>query len=175
SMINDVSGLSDPAMAPLLAEHGCDIVLMHMRGTPATMQKQTQYKHLLGEVCDELMGIAQRAFTAGVASNQIILDPGIGFAKDAQQSQQIVAKFGCFRALGFPLLAGPSRKSFMTDLLPGLAPHQRDGGTTGAAALCAAQGAEYLRLHRGGKSVDAFKVAAACANLCPAEEPCHSV
>ena len=175
SMINDVSGLSDPNMAPLLAENGCKTVLMHMRGTPATMQKHTAYSHLLGEVFDELMVLAQRALGSGMAAEQIILDPGIGFAKTAIQSQQLIAKFECFRALGFPLLAGPSRKSFMTDLLPGVSAAQRDGGTAGAAALCAAQGAAYLRLHRGGKSVDAFKVAAACANPQPVEVPCPSV
>ncbi|MDA0666967.1 MAG: dihydropteroate synthase [Planctomycetota bacterium] len=174
SMINDVSGLSDPDMAPLLAENGCETVLMHMRGTPATMQKQTQYLHLRGEVFDELMAMVQNALAAGMAPEQIILDPGIGFAKDAFQSQELIAKFGCFRALGFPLLAGPSRKSFMTHLLPGAPPHQRDGGTAGAAALCAAQGAEYVRMHRGGKSVDAMKVAAACAKPKPAEVPCPS-
>ena len=175
SMINDVSGLSDPDMAPLLAENGCETVLMHMRGTPATMQKHTQYQHLLGEVFDELMVLVQRALAAGMSTTQIILDPGIGFAKDAFQSQALIAKFECFRALGFPLLAGPSRKSFMTDLLPDVPPHQRDGGTTGAAALCAAQGAEYVRLHRGGKAVDAMKVAAACTTPKPAEVPCPSV
>jgi len=175
SIINDVSGLADPAMAPLLAENGCDTVLMHMRGTPATMQKHTEYSHLLGEVFDELMALVQRALAAGMVREQIILDPGIGFAKTALQSQQLIAKFECFRALGFPLLAGPSRKSFMTDLLPGIAAPQRDGGTAGAAALCAAKGAAYLRLHRGGKSVDAFKVAAACTTPNPLEVPCPSV
>lgn len=175
SMINDVSGLSDPDMAPLLAENGCDTVLMHMRGTPATMQKHTDYKHLLGEVFDELMAMVQKALDAGMAPKQIILDPGIGFAKDAFQSQELIAKFGCFRALGFPLLAGPSRKSFMTELLPDVPPHQRDGGTAGAAALCAAQGAAYVRMHRGGKSVDAMKVAAACASPKSVEVLCPSV
>jgi len=175
SMINDVSGLSDPDMAPLLAENGCETVLMHMRGTPATMQDHTQYQHFIGEVFDELMSMVQRALAAGMGAEQIILDPGIGFAKDAFQSQELIAKFGSFRALGFPLLAGPSRKSFMTDLLPGIPPQQRDGGTAGAAALCAAQGAEYVRMHRGGASVDAMKVAAACAIPTQLEVVCPSV
>lgn len=161
--INDVSGLGDAAMAPLLAAQDAPAILMHMRGTPATMQKQSHYRHLLGEIVDEMMAMVQRALAAGMHPDRIILDPGIGFAKDAVQSRTLIQHFGAFRALGLPLLAGPSRKSFMADLLPGLPAEQRDGGSIGAAALCASQGAAYLRLHRGFKAVDACKVAAACA------------
>ncbi|MGB0953722.1 MAG: dihydropteroate synthase [Planctomycetota bacterium] len=163
SYINDVSGLGDAAMAPLLAAQDAQAVLMHMRGTPATMQQQTHYRHLLGEIVDEMMVMVHRGLAAGMHPDRMILDPGIGFAKDAVQSRLLIQHFGAFRALGLPLLSGPSRKSFLGDLLPGLAAEQRDGGTIGAAALCAAQGAEYLRLHRGHKAVDACKVAAACA------------
>lgn len=161
--INDVSGLGDASMAPLLAAQDVPAVLMHMRGTPATMQQQTHYRHLLGEIVDEMMVMVQSALASGMHPDRIILDPGIGFAKDAVQSRYLIQHFGAFRALGLPLLSGPSRKSFLADLLPGLAAEQRDGGTIGAAALCASQGAEYLRLHRGFKAVDACKVAAACA------------
>lgn len=170
-MINDVSGLGDPDMAPLLAEQGCPAVLMHMRGTPADMQDHCHYRHLHGEVADGMMSIALRALSAGLEAPQVILDPGIGFAKTAAQSRALIAGFGSFRALGFPLLAGPSRKSFLADILPGRRPADRDGGTLGAAALCAAQGAAYVRLHRGGKAADAMKVAAACALPQEREEP----
>ncbi|MCP4092725.1 MAG: dihydropteroate synthase [Planctomycetes bacterium] len=163
SMINDVSGLADPKMAPLIARHGCKVFAMHMRGTPATMQEHCDYDFLMGELADELMQIAQVAFDAGIESDQLVLDPGIGFAKTAAQSREIVADFGALRALGLPLLAGPSRKSFMADLLPHCRPDQRDGGSFGAAALCAAQGASFIRLHRGGRGWDAVRVAAACA------------
>ncbi len=165
--INDVSGLQDPQMAPLLASANCHTVLMHMRGTPETMQQHCQYQHVLGEVADELMQIAQRALSAGLAPHQIVLDPGIGFAKTAEQSQHLLANIGSLRALGFPLLVGPSRKSFMADILPGKTPAQRDGGTAGAAAICAQQGVDFLRLHKGGKTIDACKVAAACTSQHP--------
>jgi dihydropteroate synthase len=162
-MVNDVSGLADPGMAPLLAATGTPAVLMHLRGTPEDMQERTGYRHLLGEVADELMSSVARARAAGVDPARLILDPGIGFAKDAVQSRELVARGGALRALGLPLLFGPSRKSFMADTLPGRRPDQRDAGTAGAAALCAAQGASWLRLHRGGRSWDAVKVAAAAA------------
>lgn len=162
-MVNDVSGLADPGMAPLLAATGAPAVLMHLRGTPEDMQERTGYRHLLGEVADELMSSVARAGAAGVDPARLILDPGIGFAKDAVQSRELVARGGALRALGLPLLFGPSRKSFMADTLPGKRPDQRDAGTAGAAALCAAQGASWLRLHRGGRSWDAVKVAAAAA------------
>ena len=146
SYINDVSGLGDPAMAPLLAAADTPAVLMHMRGTPATMQQETHYRHLLGEIVDEMMAMVHRALQAGMRPDRLILDPGIGFAKDAVQSRMLIRHFGAFRALGLSLLSGPSRKSFLAELLPGVPPAQRDGGTIGAAALCASQGAEYLRL-----------------------------
>ncbi|MDP7062705.1 MAG: dihydropteroate synthase [Planctomycetota bacterium] len=163
SMINDVSGLADPGMAPLIAQRGCKVFAMHMRGTPATMQEHCHYDFLMGDLADEMMQIARVAFDAGIDPDQLVLDPGIGFAKTASQCREIVAKFGALRALGLPLLAGPSRKSFMADLLPHCRPNQRDGGSFGAAALCASQGASFLRLHRGGGGWDAIRVAAACA------------
>lgn len=161
-MINDVSALEDPEMAEVLAAHEVPVVLMHMRGTPATMQQHNQYRHLLGEVADELMQKVAEATAAGIAPSRLILDPGIGFAKDAAQSQTLLSHGGALRALGFPLLFGPSRKSFMATALPGKQPHQRDGGTAGAAALCAQQGAAWIRLHRGGRIWDAVQVAAQC-------------
>jgi dihydropteroate synthase len=162
-IINDVSGLADPAMAPLIAERECQVIAMHMRGTPANMQDFCDYRFLMGELVDELMLICLNAFDAGIEPHQLVLDPGIGFSKNAAQCRQIVADFGALRALGLPLLSGPSRKSFMADLLPNCRPDQRDGGSFGAAALCAAQGASYLRLHRGGRGWDAVRIAAACA------------
>jgi|FLOH01.1.fsa_nt_gi dihydropteroate synthase len=161
--INDVSGLADPAMAPLIAARGCQIFTMHMRGTPADMQEHCHYRYLMGELADEMMQICCTAMDAGIEPDQLVLDPGIGFAKTAAQCREIIANLGTLRALGLPLLAGPSRKSFMTDTLPQYRPDQRDGGSTGAAALCAAQGASFLRLHRGGHVWDAVRVAASCA------------
>jgi len=163
SMINDVSALDDPDMTEVLAASEVPLVLMHMRGTPETMQEQCQYQHLLGEIADELMEKVGKAQAAGIDPSRLILDPGIGFAKNPVQSQSLLVEGGSLRALGFPLLFGPSRKSFMAGPLPGKQPHQRDGGTAGAAALCAHQGASWIRLHRGGRIWDAVRVASACA------------
>jgi len=162
AMINDVSALADPEMAEVLAAHEVPVVLMHMRGTPADMQEHANYRHLLGEIADELMERVQLAIAAGISPSRLILDPGIGFAKNAAQSQRLVAEGGALRALGLPLLFGPSRKSFLAKALPGKSPQQRDGGTAGAAALCAAQGAAWIRLHRGGRVWDAVRTASAC-------------
>lgn len=163
SMINDVSALDDPDMTEVLASTQVPVVLMHMRGTPETMQEHCQYQHLLGEIADELMEKVGKAQAAGIDPSRLILDPGIGFAKNPVQSQSLLVEGGSLRALGFPLLFGPSRKSFMAEALLGKQPHQRDGGTSGAAALCAQQGASWIRLHRGGRIWDAVRVASACA------------
>ncbi|TAH39232.1 MAG: dihydropteroate synthase [Planctomycetota bacterium] len=169
AMINDVSGLEDPDMGPLLARHGCPVVLLHMRGTPADMAQRAGYRHLLGAVADELAARVHRALAAGIRPAQIYLDPGIGFAKTAQHSLELIGRLGALRALGFPLLVGPSRKSFLGAVLGGRPPRERDGGSAGAAAVCAAQGAAILRLHRGGAVWDAVLVAAAAAAAARAE------
>ncbi|RMH01156.1 MAG: dihydropteroate synthase, partial [Planctomycetota bacterium] len=174
SWINDVSALSDPAMAPTVAAAGADLCLMHSRGTPADMQRRTGYRHLLGEVIDELAGRCRLALAAGVAPARIQVDPGIGFAKDAEQSLALLGRCGALRGLGFPLLVGPSRKSCLVAALGERPPRQRDAGSAGVAALAAAQGAAWLRLHRGGELWDAVLAAAAAGAaarvLRPAED-----
>ena len=162
-MINDVSALSDPAMASVVAESGCPIVLMHMRGTPATMQQHCNYQHLLGEISDELALRVDYALEQGIQPEQIILDPGIGFAKTADQCLELIGKFSSLRALGFPLLCGPSRKSFLNVPLGERKPHLREHGTAAAAALSAAHGAEFLRLHQGAGNWDAVLTAHSAA------------
>lgn len=162
SMINDVSGLSDPNMAACCAEHEAALTLMHMRGTPADMQQHCSYRFLLGEVADELAASAAKALAAGVAADRILLDPGIGFAKTPEQSRQLVAQCGALRALGFGLLLGPSRKSFQAELIPERSAAERDCGTAGAAASCILQGVTTLRLH-SGEYWDAARVAAGIA------------
>ncbi len=151
TMINDVSGLThDPAMAGLIAEKGCPVVLMHMRGTPATMADHAHYSELFGEVADELAARARTALDTGIHPDRIILDPGIGFAKNARSSHALVEGAGAFRALGFNLLLGPSRKSFL-DPSGLLDPSERDAATLEAALTCARQGVAVLRLHNGRK------------------------
>jgi dihydropteroate synthase len=151
TMINDVSGLThDPAMAGLIAEKGCPVVLMHMRGTPSTMVDHADYSDLFGEVADELATRARAALDAGIHPDRILLDPGIGFAKDSRSSCALVEGAGAFRALGFDILLGPSRKSFL-DPSGLLDPSDRDASTLEAALTCARQGVAVLRLHNGRK------------------------
>lgn len=162
-MINDVSGLSDPAMAETCARHEAWLTLMHMRGTPETMQSHCDYRLLLGEVADEMALAAAQALSAGVPADRLLLDPGIGFAKDAQQSRELLAHVGAFRALGHDLLVGPSRKSFQADLIPERKAAERDCGTAGAASSCVLQGVATVRLH-SGRHWDAVRVAAGIAS-----------
>lgn len=163
AMINDVSALSDPQMAAVIAKHNAQVVLMHSRGTSKTMQGMCDYKYLIGEICDELAPRINLALEAGISPQNIIIDPGIGFAKDSVQNFEIIKSLKAFRSLGFPVLAGPSRKSFISKVLPDLAANERDGASAGAASVCAFNGAEYLRLHCGGTNWDAVKIAQACS------------
>jgi dihydropteroate synthase len=162
SMINDVSALADPQMASICGAAECSVVLMHMRGTPRTMQSQTTYPDLLGSVADELCGRVAFGLQQGLNGSQIILDPGLGFAKTATQNRQLLAQVGALRALGFPLLVGPSRKSFLAELLPSKQAAQRDCGSAGAAASCAMQGVAILRMH-SGRYWEAVQVASSIA------------
>lgn len=169
AMINDVSGLAhDADMAGLCAARDCPTILMHMRGQPATMRAHAHYQDLLGEVADELAARVQAALHAGMNRAQIVLDPGLGFAKDAAQSRALLARCGALRALGFPLLVGPSRKSFLADLAPAAQPAERDAVSIGAAAVAAAQGATWIRLHDGA-GWPAVRAAAACARAARGE------
>jgi dihydropteroate synthase len=147
-MINDISGLqADPGLAELAAATGAGLVLMHLRGTPQTMQRDTHYGDLLGEIRVFLEAAMARAMAAGVAREAILLDPGIGFAKDAAQSLAILAKVATLQAMGRPLLVGPSRKSFLAPLLDGAPPSARLWGTAGAVAWLAGQGVDVVRVH----------------------------
>ena len=149
TMINDVSGFGDPEMPRVCATADCPTVLMHMRGTPATMQQHCEYKHLIGQIADEMAISAAKGMSAGLSGERILLDPGVGFSKTASQNYQLIAHSDAFRALGFPLLLGPSRKSFLAEQFPALAATDRDCATAGAAAICAGNGAQILRLHSG--------------------------
>jgi dihydropteroate synthase len=147
-LVNDISGATfDSAMLPTVAELGVPIVLMHLRGTPKTMQQLTDYQNLMAEIAEFLSERVEAALAAGIAPNHIILDPGIGFAKTFTQNLEILRQLPQLRALGFPLLIGPSRKGFIGHLLNQSDPQQRAWGT--AATCCAAiqGGADILRVH----------------------------
>ncbi len=160
-VVNDISaGRADPGMLGTVAEFGAALVLMHMRGTPATMQHLTEYGDLLGEVHRFLRKRAEAAVEAGVAPESICVDPGIGFAKTAEQSLTLVRRVGELRSLGFPVLLGPSRKSFIGAAL-GLPVEERLEGTAAVVALAVAAGVRVVRVHDVKEMVRVVRMAEA--------------
>jgi len=147
SMINDISGLmADPDMARVAAAHGVPVVVMHIRGTPKTMQKDIVYQDLMGEIRDYLKRAVERAVTAGVREDRVLVDPGIGFGKTLENNLEIIRNLGMLRSLGCPLVLGPSRKSFIGAVLD-LPVTARTEGTAAAVALGIANGADLVRVH----------------------------
>jgi dihydropteroate synthase len=159
-LVNDVSGLRDPALAAAVAETGAPVVLMHMRGTPADMQSRAVYGDVVGEVARELEEALRRADAAGIPRERTVLDPGIGFAKTAEHSLALLARLGELRALGRPLLVGPSRKSFIGKVT-GAPVEDRLAGTLAAVTACVLAGAELVRVHDVAPARQAALVAAA--------------
>ncbi|WP_084227297.1 dihydropteroate synthase [Nostoc sp. KVJ20] len=147
-IINDISGGTfDSEMLPTVAELGVPMILMHIRGTPQTMQQQTDYQDLLGEIYSFLGRQIEAATTAGIDLDKIIIDPGIGFAKNYEQNLEIFGGLRSLTKLNCPILVGASRKSFIGRILNQPDPKARVWGT--AAACCAAifNGADILRVH----------------------------
>jgi dihydropteroate synthase len=159
-LVNDVTGLSDPELAGAVARAGVPVVLMHMRGTPADMQARASYRDVVEDVGAELEAALARAGAAGIAAGRTILDPGIGFAKTAEQSVELLARVGELRLLGRPLLVGPSRKSFI-GRITGAPAAERVAGTLAAVTACVLAGVELLRVHDVAPSRQAALVAAA--------------
>ncbi len=146
--LNDISGATyEPEMLTIAAHYQAPIVLMHIRGTPATMQTLTDYQDVVAEVKTFLQTQAQQAKAAGIAPEQIILDPGIGFAKTFDHNLQLLHHLPELKALGYPLLVGPSRKSFIGQILNEPIPAQRVWGTAAACCKVIAGGADILRIH----------------------------
>jgi dihydropteroate synthase len=146
-IVNDISALrEDPRMAEVVRAKGAGVVLMHMRGTPKTMQELTDYQDLQGEVWRFLAERAIFAMSAGIPQESIAVDPGIGFAKTWEQNLSILRRLGEFRSLGLPLVVGPSRKSFIGKVLD-LPVEERLEGTAAAAAWAVFQGAWMVRVH----------------------------
>ncbi|MBN3893599.1 MAG: dihydropteroate synthase [Nostoc sp. JL31] len=147
-IINDISGGTfDSEMLATVAELGVPMILMHIRGTPQTMQQQTDYQDLLGEIYSFLARQIKAATAAGIDLDKIIIDPGIGFAKNYEQNLEIFRSLRSLAPLNCPILVGASRKSFIGRILNQPDPKARVWGT--AAACCAAifNGADILRVH----------------------------
>jgi dihydropteroate synthase len=170
AVVNDVSGLAaDPAMADTVAKLGVPVVIGHRRGDARTMQSLASYDDVVAEVFDELADRIERARRAGIAADRILVDPGLGFAKTAAHNWEILGRLGEFRSLGHPIVVGPSRKSFLGELLGGRPPKERDDATLACVALAAAAGAAILRVHRVKPAVDALTVVRAAAGAPRAE------
>jgi dihydropteroate synthase len=145
-LVNDVAALADPELASAAAEAGCPVVLMHSRGATADMHLHARYEDVVGEVRDELAAVLERAVAAGIDRNQIVLDPGIGFAKTRSHNLALLARLDELRSLGRPLLVGASRKSFIGELT-GAPPPERLGGSLAAVAWAARHRAAIVRVH----------------------------
>ncbi len=159
-IINDVSGGQfDIEMFATVAQLGVPYIMMHMRGTPATMQQMTEYDDVVGEILAYFEVQIDRAVNAGIDRAKIIIDPGIGFAKQYQQSIDIIRHLDRFTILDLPLLVGVSRKSFIGNILNKPDPEGRLWGTAGACCAAIAKGADILRVHDVAEIVDASRVA----------------
>lgn len=157
SMINDISALTDGRMAQLAAQRQVPVVLMHIQGTPRTMQIEPKYKDVVAEVLEFLLERAKRAEQFGIPKQRIFIDPGIGFGKTVEHNLKLLAHLDKFVKTGYRVLVGPSRKSFIGKLTGKENPAQRIFGTAAAVALCAANGASIVRVHDVAKMIDVIK------------------
>jgi dihydropteroate synthase len=167
SVVNDVSGgLADPAMAAVVADAGVPWVLMHWRGHSQNMQELARYGDVVAEVRDELARRVDAALAAGVDAGRIVLDPGLGFAKLPEHNWRLAAHLDALTALGFPVLVGASRKSYLGTLLARpdgtpRPPAARDAATAATSLLAVLAGAWGVRVHDVRSTVDVLKVLAA--------------
>jgi dihydropteroate synthase len=167
-MVNDVSGLTyDPALAAVVARTGVAVVLMHNRGRSADMYAQARYENAAGEVATELAARDGAARDAGIRSDRIILDPGLGFAKRALHSYTVLAALPHLAALGRPVLSGPSRKSFLTTAIGERPAADRVWATAAAVTASVLLGAHIVRVHDVKQMVDVARVADQIAEHAP--------
>ncbi len=157
-LVNDVSGFTfDPALAPLVGERGVPAVIMHLRGDRGTMHGRHEYRDVMGEVMGELRLRLAAAEQAGVERAHILVDPGIGFAKDAPASLELLRRLPEMAELDCPVLVGPSRKSFIGKVLD-LPVGQRLLGTAAAVAACVLGGAQLVRVHDVAEMIQVVRV-----------------
>jgi dihydropteroate synthase len=173
SLINDVTGLRgtgalgyDASLADIAARSGAGLILMHGRGRSRDMYKEAVYASVPAEIADELRASLERALAAGVRRESVILDPGLGFAKRAEHSYAALAALPEFAALGCPLLAGPSRKSFLNAAIGDRPPAERDMATAASVAAAVLFGAHIVRVHNVPAMVDVVRVADAIRQQC---------
>lgn len=166
TIVNDISALTyDPALAAVVSDRNAAVVLMHNRGRSKAMYAEARYADVAGEVAAELQDRAQAAEAAGIARDCIILDPGLGFAKRAEHSLAALAGLGRLAGLGFPILSGPSRKSFLTAGLGDVPPRDRLWGTAAGVTASVLLGAHIVRVHDVAEMVQVVRVADTIAHV----------
>jgi dihydropteroate synthase len=145
-LINDISALDDPDLAAAVAAAGCPVVLMHSRGQLRSMQRQIAFGDVAAEVTEDLERLVKRASTYGVARQQILIDPGIGFGKTALQNLELLRQLDVIQTLALPVLVGASRKSFIGEIA-GAGAGERLSGSLAAVGWAAHHGAAVVRVH----------------------------
>lgn len=161
AMLNDITALSDERMGKLAAEQQVPVVLMHMQGTPATMQAEPKYEDVVSEVLEFLSKRAKRAEKFGIPKERIFIDPGIGFGKTLEHNLELLRNIHKFVATGYRVCIGTSRKSFVGKLTGKENPANRIFGTAATVALCVAAGVSIVRVHDVAEMVDVVNVSRA--------------
>lgn len=160
AIVNDVSALGhDPGLAAVVAAAGVPLVLMHMRGRSRDMYRYADYDDVVRQVVDELGSAIDRATAAGVSRNQLVVDPGLGFAKRSAQTFAVLAQLDALAALDRPILVGPSRKSFLQEAVGERPPGDREWGTAAAVASAVLLGAHVVRVHGVREMVQVVRTA----------------
>ena len=169
-VINDITALhGDPNMCQILADAQAGVILMHMQGVPATMQKAPTYQNVVLEVHAWLTEVASQAVDRGIDSSRIMIDPGIGFGKTFDHNLEILHNLIQFRGIGYPLLVGVSRKKFIGQILD-LPVHQREEGTAATVAWSIINGANVVRVHDVAKMKQVVQVIDAICRTKPDSE-----
>jgi dihydropteroate synthase len=159
AVINDITALSDERISELAAERRVPVVLMHMQGTPVTMQNEPKYDNVVEEVLEFLLDRANRAERYGVSKDMIFIDPGIGFGKTTEHNLSLLRNIDKFVAAGYRVLVGTSRKRFIGRITGKEKPSERIFGTAATVALCASAGVSIVRVHDVAEMVSVVKVA----------------
>jgi dihydropteroate synthase len=164
SIINDITALADERMAQLAAQKQVPVVLMHIQGTPQTMQIEPKYKDVVAEVLDFLLDRAKRAEQSGIPKERIFIDPGIGFGKTVEHNLKLLANIEKFVKTSYRVLVGPSRKNFIGKITGKKNPADRIFGTAAAVALAASAGVSIIRVHDVAEMLDIVKIVNAIIN-----------
>ncbi|MCL2294339.1 MAG: dihydropteroate synthase [Spirochaetes bacterium] len=158
SIVNDISSLEDdPAMAEVVKDAGCDIIIMHKKGTPSDMQENTFYADIIKEIYQKLENLTENAVSKGIDENKITIDPGVGFGKKGDDNLVIINNITYFKRLGFPVLIGHSRKSFI-GTVTGRVVEERLAGSLAAGVVSLINGADILRVHDVKETLDTVKI-----------------